>query len=113
MIYLKTPKHWDLIERRVDGEMFSAPGDIAVIYSIATELDGKNWIHISVSRIRNVPNYYDMVYVKEQLLGEDSKAIMVFPPRKEWINIHPNCLHIFSCLDGDGLPDFTQGSNSL
>ncbi len=28
-------------------------------------------------------------------------------------NIHPNVLHLFVCLDGDPLPDFTRGKGSL
>jgi hypothetical protein len=28
-------------------------------------------------------------------------------------NIHPNCLHLFCCLDGDPLPDFTGGMGTI
>jgi hypothetical protein len=29
------------------------------------------------------------------------------------VNIHPNCLHLFVCVDNDPLPDFTRGEGLL
>lgn len=60
---------------------------------------------------------------KRELLGllqlrvakftETSTALQVLPPRAKHVNIHPFCLHLWCCLDGDVTPDFTQGSGSL
>lgn len=29
------------------------------------------------------------------------------------VNKHPYCLHLWSCLDGPVLPDFTRGSDGI
>ena len=38
---------------------------------------------------------------------------MVFPERKFHVNIHPFCLHLWCCLDGDGLPEFSHGLGTI
>lgn len=75
--------------------------------------DDEVWIHASIAHERRVPEYADLVKLKEEFIGKDRKAIMVFPPADEHVNIHPNALHLFSPVDNDPLPDFTQGSGSL
>jgi len=37
----------------------------------------------------------------------------VVPPRSQYVNINPTVLHLWVCLDGDVLPDFTHGGSSL
>jgi len=71
------------------------------------------WLHVSFSRHKRIPDYGDMVEVKEIFIGKDLKAIMVLPAEKEHVNIHPNCLHLWACLDRDPLPDFTQGTGMI
>ena len=40
-------------------------------------------------------------------------AIMVIPPRSEYVNLNKRVLHLFYCLDRDVLPDFTRGGGTL
>lgn len=70
--------------------------------------DNHAWLHVSVSRGDRLPNYDDLVRVKEIFVGTERKAMMIFPPRSKHVNIHPNCLHLYSCLDGDPLPEFSS-----
>ncbi len=83
-------------------------------------LDGCDWVHFSVSGMTltdmpypRLPTYDELVETKEIFLGTDTKAVMVFPPRKEWVNINPHVLHLFRNIDKDPLPDFTMGTGSL
>jgi hypothetical protein len=39
-------------------------------------------------------------------VGSARKAVMVLPAEEEHVNIHPFCLHLYSPLDRDPLPDF-------
>jgi len=67
---------------------------------------GKIWLHVSLSQKRRVPTYEEMTTVKKIFIGPTRQAVQIFPPEDEHINIHPYCLHLWSCLDGDGLPKF-------
>lgn len=79
---------------------------LLVVCSARVESDGKRWIHVSCSRPNRLPTWQDVRRVKDVFIGKDRRAIQVLPPAAEYVNIHPHCLHLWSCLDGDGLPDF-------
>lgn len=84
---------------------------LKVIISSGIEQDGKEWIHLSVSRADRLPTW-DELETKEAFIGLEAEAIQVIPRRSKHINIHPYCLHLFFCPES-GLPDFTRGSGSL
>jgi len=105
---------WDLRQERLDGRAyFNGLLGLAVIVSAAVEQDGRRWLHLSVSHRDRLPKWREVVEVKELFLGVDRYAYQVLPPRDRYINIHPNVLHLWHCLDGDPLPDFTHGGKSL
>lgn len=89
-----------LLYRRYDG--------LKVLFSATKKIhdDPRAWLHVSLSRKNRIPSYEDMVCVKKLFVGEDRQAIQVFAPRAKHVNIGPNVLHLWCCLDGDGLPDF-------
>ena len=108
------PPGWRQVARSLDGAEYRhniAP--YSVIISATAEDDGRPWAHFSVAHPHRLPTWDDLVRFKEAFLGAESKAIQVIAPRSQWVNIHPHCLHLFVCLDGDPLPDFTAGSGSL
>jgi len=65
----------------------------------------KPWRHLSVSCAHppRVPSWAELAHMKELFLG-DEKALLVLPPRAEYVNDHPSVLHLFS--GPDELPDF-------
>jgi hypothetical protein len=67
---------------------------------------GKIWLHASVSLKKRVPTYDELKVVKAIFIGPDLQAIQLFPAESKHINIHKYCLHLWSCVEGDGLPDF-------
>jgi hypothetical protein len=81
---------------------------LLVLFSACIERDGKRWIHVSCSRPSRLPSWEDLREVKDTFIGRERKALQVIPPASEHINIHPHCLHLWACLDGDGLPDFRK-----
>jgi hypothetical protein len=107
------PADWREIERGNDGRKYGRTNGMTFIVSVAREDDGKEWLHFSVAHPTRMLTYDEMVEVKELFCGRDNKAIFILPPRAQHINVHRNCLHFFRCLDSDGLPDFTGGTNSL
>jgi hypothetical protein len=89
-------------------------GTLFVVLSCARHTDGRRWLHVSVSR-RNqeVPSWAVMCEVKDLFIGHERTAIQVHPPREKWVNIHKGCLHLWCCLDGEILPDFTAGGETI
>lgn len=110
----KAPNGWVVVDVSLDGATYDhVNGGKRVIISVSEELDGRRWRHLSMSRRHSIPKWDDLVAAKEAFLGLESKAIQVVPPRSQYVNINPFVLHLFECLDGDILPDFTRGSGSL
>lgn len=105
---------WIEIERRIDGAAWTNKAlGLVVIESTATEKDGKKWYHVSLSRKSRLPSYDDMKVVKDHFIGKHNHAIQVFAPESEHVNLHSYCLHLWHCLEGSPLPDFTQGTGSI
>jgi hypothetical protein len=105
---------WTRLQEGADGEMWISSGGLKVIWSAAVELDGRAWLHVSVSRPDRIPSYSDMTRVKSLFIGDDRYAYSVWPAREAHVNIHERCLHLWAVLEGDEpLPDFTQGTGTI
>jgi hypothetical protein len=88
--------------------VFQHINGLRVISSVArdTSQDNRRWQHVSLSRPDRLPTNNDTMNVKQLFIGLERKAIQVLPKASEHCNDHPYCLHLWSCLDGDRLPDF-------
>lgn len=78
---------------------FIIPGpcgrDLRVIASPGDADDSIPWEHVSVSLLNRTPNWPEMCFIKD-LFWEESEAVMqLHPPRSEYINNHPFCLHLW------------------
>ncbi len=111
------PAGWRRAELRSDGHKWIREEGIdaflSVIVSGCVELDGKRWLHVSVARPERLPSWDDFALVKALFVGTDRYAYQVLPPRAKHVNINPHVLHMWSCLDGEPLPDFTHGGSAL
>lgn len=110
---LSLPTNWKCVRAVEDGKQYLSDTNLKVIISGAVELDGKKWIHVSLSRKSRVPTYAEIAIVKRIFIGRDKKAVQVFAPESQHVNIHPYCLHLWHCVDGDPLPDFTHGKRTI
>lgn len=92
----------------------NAAARLVCILSCGVELDGRAWLHLSMSHAERIPTWGEMRICKEQFLG-DREAYSILPPRARYVNLHNNVLHLFALLDeqATALPDFTQGTGSL
>lgn len=101
-----------VLQKKIDG--FSCrKGNIVVIASADIEGDGNQWMHVSISRPNKYPSHDELKHVKEIFVGNDRKAIQIFPPEKNYVNIHPYCFHLWCCLTGDVIPDFDRGLGTI
>lgn len=57
--------------------------------------DGMGWDHVSVSTSTRCPTWEEMCEVKELFFRNDECAMQLHPPKADWINCHPFCLHLW------------------
>lgn len=62
-------------------------------YVIAS--DGEGWEHVSVSLENRTPNWDEMVFIKDMFWDKRALVIQLHPPKSEYINNHPFCLHMW------------------
>lgn len=79
---------------------------LTVLLSCKRELDGRLWLHLSISHLRRMPTWEELGEVKDVFIGRDRMAVQVFARAAEHCNEHPRCLHLWCCLDADPTPDF-------
>ncbi len=107
------PYGWRVIDTTDDGARYRRGDGLVLILSGATELDGKRWVHLSISRSDRLPSWDELKECKDLFLGRDVLAVQVLPPASKHVNIHPYVLHLWRCLDGDPCPDFTRGGGTI
>lgn len=90
------------------GRFYRVTDGLLVLISGCTESDGRRWIHVSASHRNRPPTWEKMCEVKRLFIGPDRRAIQIHPPESEYVNLHPYCLHLWACIDDDGLPDFRK-----
>lgn len=83
---------------------------LLVMASAGIMNDNKEWLHVSFSRKSKMPTYSDLQLVKREFIGNDKKAIMVFPEQENYVNISPHCLHLWYCKDNP-VPEFSEGGS--
>lgn len=57
--------------------------------------DGAGWEHVSVSRRDRCPTWDEMCQVKDLFWGPDDCVVQYHPPKRDYVNIHPYCLHLW------------------
>ena len=68
------------------------------VFVIASDQLG--WEHVSVSRRDRAPLWDEMCQVKALFWEEDDCVVQFHPPRSDYVNQHPNCLHLWRFVDG-------------
>jgi len=62
--------------------------------------DGEGWEHVSVSLKNRTPVWFEMCFVKELFWDSEDTVIQYHPPKSEYVNCHPFCLHLWRPIDG-------------
>ena len=57
--------------------------------------DRMGWEHVSVSLRNDVPRWRHMCFIKEMFWDAEDCVIQYHPPKSVYINVHPNCLHLW------------------
>lgn len=106
------PAEWSLKNGYTNAAWFVSRGGMAVCLELESHDDGL-WLHLSVSRRDRDPSYADLKVVKGLFIGRERKAIQVFPADSEHYNFHPHCLHLWSPVTSDPLPDLRTPEGQL
>ncbi len=53
------------------------------------------WEHVSISRPNAIPTWTDMARVKNLFWRDDETVLQFHPKASEYVNDHPNCLHLW------------------
>lgn len=58
---------------------------------------GGGWDHVSVApfKRRITPSWDDMCMIKDIFFEDDEAVIQIHPPKSEYVNNVPNCLHLW------------------
>ena len=79
------------------------------VVASAGKYGGQEWLHVSYSRSKSIPSYRDTQLVLKHFF-QGRKAVMVFPEEEHYVNIHPNCLHLWYSA-ANPLPDFDENGS--
>lgn len=70
-----------------------------VVRAIAS--NGMGWEHVSVSRADRCPTWDEMCQVKDLFWGPEDCVVQFHPPKSQYVNVHPYCLHLWRRMDSD------------
>lgn len=57
--------------------------------------DGMGWEHVSVSLPNRTPTWPEMCFIKDMFWESIDMVVQFHPPKKEYVNCHPYCLHLW------------------
>lgn len=69
---------------------------IRVVFSF-----GAGWDHVSASYSTRLLTWDEMNFLKDVFFHEDETVVQFHPPKKDYINNHPNVLHLWKPQDYD------------
>jgi hypothetical protein len=98
MINLKPKAKWRKINHPLGGDWYVWG---AVRCCVAKEL---NLWHISISCEYRYPTWDEIYTAWYDLVpgaGVDFNGAIILPRKSEYVNIHPNCFHVYQLLDSD------------
>lgn len=88
------------IERALDGSgvyQFKICGQLLTV--IASK--GLGWDHVSVSHKKRCPSWHEMCRIREIFFDEEDIVLQFHPPKSDYVNIHPHCLHLWRNQDAE------------
>lgn len=67
---------------------------LKIVASGAHEIS-EGWEHVSISLQHRCPNWEEMCFVKDLFWLPEECVVQLHPPKSEYINCHPYCLHLW------------------
>lgn len=104
---------WIELDHSRDGVCFgrsglslsSAPPPKQTVILSGGYRDDVPWLHVSTAWPNRLPTWNELREVRELFLDDGLVAVQIFPPKAEYINVHPYCLHLYARADARTVPD--------
>lgn len=63
--------------------------------------NGGGWEHVSVSpkNQKRCPTWDEMCAIKDMFFNPEETVVQYHPPKSDYVNIHPYCLHLWRPID--------------
>ena len=95
---LKNRKDFQIISTGFDGGMgkfLAGPmKKMTVIWSYCG-----GWEHVSINGVNRMPTWDEMCQIKDMFFTEDECCVQYHPPKSEYVNNIPYCLHIWKPIE--------------
>lgn len=85
---------------------------LRIIHSMAWELDGEVWSHVSISNRSGYMPSWGQTRDAWRLIHPDKVGVIVVPPKSEHVNI-AEVAHVWGSITGRTTPDFTRGTGMI
>ncbi len=89
--------HPKLPEGDDNNGMFMVPYGPKVMQALLRVIasNGEGWEHVSVSLEDRLPTWPEMCHIKGLFWDDEDCVVQFHPPKSEYVNCHPNCLHLW------------------
>ena len=95
---LETRRDFQIIKKGFDGGMgvFTKGSlkNMTVIWSY-----GGGWEHVSIDGKNRTPTWDEMCSIKDMFFSDDECCVQYHPPKSEYVNNIPHCLHIWKPIE--------------
>lgn len=81
---------------------------MVVLRSKAVMQDGRIFTHVSLSRTDRLPTWEEVGKVRDEFIGENVPAMHVVPAKKDYVNVHNFCLHLWAHPDSSYAPNLQE-----
>ena len=77
------------------------PGTRAYKYGACTVIVGveKGRWHISIAHHSRLPKWEEIRDARYEFVPPDVTMVMVLPSPEQYVNVHPNCMHLWETTD--------------
>jgi hypothetical protein len=91
-----------------DGACFVRTDGSMSVLMTAEDHGATKWLHVSVARRDRYPTWDELHFIKNLFIGREEDAVQILPREQDYVNMHPNCFHLYRRLDGDTVPGNPQ-----
>jgi hypothetical protein len=75
-------------------KIYASDTGVKVIVNQEPTRHGRLW-HLSISRNDRYPSWDEIREARDSLLPKDMDFMMILPQEKDYVNVHPNCFHLW------------------
>lgn len=66
-----------------------------LVYLMKVIASDHEWEHVSVSLQNRYPTWSEMCFIKNLFWDEEDCVVKFHPPKSQYVNNHPYCLHLW------------------